>query len=252
MMSSRAAIVCVVAATLFAAVCHPRVVYGNGGGGSIVSFDELFYAGQWIAFSLAVVALVVSIATIRSGNASTAAIGATVCALLLIAWNVAFGIPHRANQGAWPMRELGIKAYLRGRQNDAKLHAKPERTTAREMAGSWRAHDGSIYSFSDTAITWTGTSSGSYTNAACTAFELSYEIRDREALVDLGMVWSAHAGIVYDSTALNARIPVANVACGNDRIVFTRATADEIWRWTNSMDANDFKDSSFILRRVNP
>lgn len=252
MMTSRAAIVCIVAATLFAAVCHPRVVYGNGGGGSIVSFDDLFYAGQWIAFVLAILALVVSITTIRSGNSSSVTIGTTVCALLLIAWNIAFGIPHRANQGAWPARELGIKAFLRGRNIEARLNAKPEKTTAQELAGSWRAHDGSIYSFSDTAITWTGPDSGSYSSAVCSAFELSYEIRDREALVDLGMVWSAHAGVVYNSTALNARIPVANVACGSERIVFTRATADEIWRWTNSMDANDFKDSSFILRRTNP
>lgn len=243
---------CIVAAALVAAVCHPRVVYGNGGGGSIVSFDDLFYAGQWIAFVLAILALLVSIATLRSGNSSTVTLGATVCALLLIAWNVAFGIPHRANQGAWPARELGIKAFLRGRQIEAKQNSKPEKSTAHEMAGSWRSHDGSIYSFSDSAITWTGTNSGSYSSSVCAAFELSYEIRDREALVDLGMVWSAHVGEVYDSTALNARIPVANVACGSERIVFTRATADEIWKWTNSMDANDFKDSTFILRRANP
>ncbi|MBC8086714.1 MAG: hypothetical protein H7Z40_05575 [Phycisphaerae bacterium] len=253
-MSSRAAIVCVVLATVFAVACHPRIFFGSGDGpaGSIVNLDSVFFLGQWASVLFSVMALVLAALLLRSGNSSPATVVVLGGSLLLLILQIATGIPHPANRNEWSNRELGAVAFMRGVAKRAKTNAKPVLLTAASFAGQWQSHDGSVYVFAPDSVAWTGSSNGAISRDTCGQdFLLEYMERERDVLLDYGLTWSPHAGAVHDTTATDARIPVLHAACATgNRFVFIRATENEVWRWTNSMNANDFKGTTFILRRV--
>jgi hypothetical protein len=246
------AVVLVVAATLIAIVSHPRVVFGDGTAMSIVSLDAPFFIAQWLALVLAVLALILSLLAIRSGTGAKSVLVAAL-ATTLVAWLVITGVPHPANSGEWYKREVGIGAFMRGYAKRRAENTPPPALSADSFAGEWRAVDGTSYSFGPERVSWTGgLGAGEYSAAACTGeFRLAYVERTRDLMQDLGFTWSTHAIARFDSTALDARIPVAEVACGpSDRIVFIKASDDEVWRWTNSLELDALKSGAFVLRRA--
>jgi hypothetical protein len=246
------AVVLVVAAAIIAIVSHPRVVFGDGTAMSIVSLDGPFFMAQWLALVLSILALVFSVLAILSGTGSKSILVAAV-ATTLVAWLVMTGVPHPANSGEWYKRELGLGAFMRGYAKRRAENTPPPTLTASSFAGQWQAIDGTSYSFGPDRVSWSGgEAAGEYSAAACAGeFRLAYVERTRDLLQDLGFTWSTHAIARFDSTALDARIPVAEVACGpGDRIVFIKAGADEVWRWTNSLELDAIKSGAFVLRRA--
>ena len=172
---------------------------------------------------------------------------------MLLVYLLVTGVPHPANRGGWGSRELGLAAFIRGEAKRRAETAEPTFVSAEAFQGDWIAGDGTTYRFADNRVVWSGAGvAGEYSAARCGgSFRLEYVERGRDALQDLGFVWSAHAVARHDAAAADARIPVAQVDCGRaDRLAFLRAADDEVWRWTNSLDANAIKDESFILRRV--
>jgi hypothetical protein len=253
MTSARAALGCLVVAALLAIVCHPRVFFGTGATMSVVSFDDLFFAGQWAALMFALASLVLAATTIRAGAFGTTVLGVLGLSVVVIIFLAATGIPHPANSGAWRNGEVGVRAFTRGMAKKAKAQAKPIHLSADSFAGAWRAPDGTTYTFAADSLSWSRTNGdGEHSRRTCgTEFSIEYLQRERDVLQDHGLTWSAHAVEVYEATSVDAKIPVAFVSCGtNDRFLFIRATAGEVWRWTNAMDANDLKDGSFVLRKA--
>lgn len=256
MVNSRAALGCLIASVVLGIAFHPRVFFGNGSGPVIFSLDGLFFGGQWVAFVLALAALGLSgAAWLGAGESRTVASAwLPLCALLTLTFLAVFGVPHQANSGDWRNGEVGAAAFVRGVARSRKANAKPIELSADAFRGEWRAADGVTFTFSPTGVRWTGSAgSGELALSACgPAFELRYLQRDREVLQDNGLTWSTHAIARYDSTAVDAQIPVAEVACGPaDRILFIRASADEIWRWTNALDLDAIKNNTFVLRLNN-
>jgi hypothetical protein len=254
-MLTRAALGCFAVSLILAILLHPRVFYGNGGGGSFINFDSVFFAGQWIAFAVAALAFGLALAAWNhTGNSRSA--GALWlpfgCAAVLL-FLLATGVPHKANSGDWRNRKLGAVEFVRAVMRVRKANIAPNILSASVFAGEWKDADGAVYTFSERSIAWRNAQQeGGYAAAQCGAsFQLRYIERDREALQSNGLSWSEHAGAVYDSTALDARIPVAELACGPfDRIVFIRASSTEVWRWTNALDLDAIKKDAFVLRRV--
>jgi len=85
--------------------------------------------------------------------------------------------------------------------------------------------------------------------SVCEPFALRYVQRDRDILHDNGITWSTRVKAPYESTAVDARIPTAEITCGNSEpVLFIRASATEVWRWTSSPDLERIKNNSFVLR----
>lgn len=252
MPSYTGAIACLVVAALLAVISHPRVVYGDGNGVAmnIVSFDDVFFAAQWATVVFCLLSLAMYVVTARGATTMSAPWAVPVVASALLAYLIFAGIPHPANRAEWPTRELGIRAFVRGMAKRRAASPKLVKISANAFAGSWRAVDGTTYEFFPDSISLhSAAGPGEYSRATCGAtFELVYVERSRDVLRDLGLPWSLHAIALHDSTPVNARIPVANMACGNDRFVFIRATEGEVWRWTNALDADAIKRDSFVLR----
>ena len=248
--SHRAAVACVVIAAVLAVLFQPRFIWGNGSG-SIVSFDDLFYAAQWAAVLFGVVGLVFWIASWKNGQVPSRAWIVLAVDIVVLVFLAMTGVPHKANRTEWRSGALGITHFMRGESRRRAANAPPTQVSADTFAGTWRAIDGSTYTFSANRIAVDGPSSMEYTAARCgSAFSLQYIERDREALQDLGLTWSEHAIAVYDSTEVDARIPVAQLTCGTEGIVFMRASPNEIWRWTSALELDAIKSAAFVLQRV--
>lgn len=254
MTASRVAVGCLAVSVLLSVVCHPRVFFGNGGGSAVFSLDGLFFRGQWIAFILAVLALLLSGANwLNTGRVLAAsALAVPVLSSVLIVFLLCTGIPHPANEGSWRNRELGLAAFIRGQAKRAKANAKPELLTAAAFAGEWKSPVGTVFTFTDDRVTWkSDSSSGEYSQSVCGDFSIRYVQKDKSILSDLGLIWSKHAVAMSDAAPADAKFAVAVVACNKlDRFVFIRASETEVWRWTNSLDATNITDESFILRPV--
>lgn len=252
--NSRVAVGSLLVAVALSVICHPRVFFGNGGGSAVFSLDGLFFRGQWIAFALALLALLISTAnwlnTGRTLGATTLAVPAL--SSLLVVFLLFTGVPHPANAGRWRNRELGLAAFMRGQAIRAKTNAKPVLLTAAAFAGSWKSTTGAVFTFADDRITWKSDSdSGEYSAAECGNFSMRYVQKDRAILSDLGLGWSKHAGAMAEAAAIDATFAVVEVTCPRlYNLVFIRAAENEVWRWTNLLDANSITDDSFILRPV--
>lgn len=253
MLNSRAALGCLILSIVLSVACNPRVFFGTGGS-AVFSLDGLFFWGQWIAFALALFALCIStMIWLNAGRALTLPtlwipiFSALMCAYLLLT-----GVPHPANSGEWRNGELGIAAFMRGGARRAKANAKPIELTAESFRGTWRAPDGTEYTFEPHNLkTRNNSETRNFAGADCAeGFSIRYVQQGREILQDLGLTWSEHAIARYDSTALDAKIPVAEVTCVSQHFVFIRASSNEVWRWTNTLNVNDLKDKSFILTLV--
>jgi hypothetical protein len=252
MLSFRTALICLVVALALAVACHPRVFFGNGST-AFVSLDRVFLAGQWAALFLSLAAFLVSWLASRGSAEQARAAGEVALpavSALLVVYLLFAGVPHPQNSSEWRNGEMGVAAWLRAAARQAKANAGPTIVGAETFAGSWSAPGGALYAFHPDKVSWTGgAGSGELSAAVCGAdFSLRYVQKGREALQDLGLTWSTHAFDVHQATAQDAVIPVAEVACGSEHFVFIRASTDEVWRWSNSLDANDLKNDSFILR----
>lgn len=257
MPTSRVALICIVLSVILAVVCNTRVFYGNGSGSAVFSLDGLFFWGQWSAFVLAVIAMLLSWPHwIGAGHTfSVRALAVPVLSVVMVVYLTATGIPHRANQAAWPNGETGLDPFVRGMVRGAEIRNRenPVAITNAAFAGEWRATDGIVYTFEGTNLIGRAASGGRTVTGSedCGGmFSIRYVQRDRDVLQDLGFTWSVHANAIYDATPTDAKIPVAEVSCGSDRYVFIRATFNEVWRWTNSLDANAIKSDLFLLTRI--
>lgn len=253
MLSSRTALGCLVLSIVLSVVCNPRVFFGTGGS-AVFSLDGIFFWGQWIAFALALLALCISATLwLNAGRVlSLPVLWIPAFSALMCAYLVVTGVPHPANSGEWSRGELGIAAFIRGQARRTKANAKPIVLTADAFHGTWRATDGVEYTFepnnlrerSDLGVR-------NFASADCAeGFSIRYVQQGREILQDLGLTWSEHAIARYDSTALDAKIPVAEVTCVSRRYVFIRASHNEVWRLTNDLDLKGIQDKSFILTLV--
>lgn len=251
-MISRTALGCLIASVVLGGFSHPRVFFGDGGGSAVFSLDDLFFNVQWAAFVFALIALGVSgAAWLNAGDARNSTnLWLPACSALMVAFLLTVGVPHPANKSEWRQRELGAAAFVRGMARSRKANAKPKKLTSETFSGEWRAIDGRTFTFTANSVTWRdASSSGEYNASTCQPFELHYLERDREVLQDLGLTWSKHAGALYDSTAADAKIPVAELTCGrSDHTTFIRASKDEVWRWTNATDLETIKSDGFVLR----
>ncbi|MGV3710514.1 MAG: hypothetical protein ACO1Q7_16915 [Gemmatimonas sp.] len=252
---TRAAFGCFVLSLILAVLLHPRVFYGTGGGGGFINFDGVFFAGQWIAFAVALLAFGLAIASWNQDGSSRSALTTWLpagCAALLL-FLLATGVPHKANEGDWRNRKLGVVEFVRALARVRTENLAPNHISASAFAGEWRDSEGAVYTFTEQSVAWRNAQQeGGYASANCGAkFALRYIERDREALQSNGLSWSEHVNAVYDSAAADSRVPVAELACGAfDRIVFIRATPTEIWRWTNALDLDAIKRNTFVLKRV--
>ena len=246
----RAAVACVVIAGVLSLLFYQRVFFGSGAG-SFVNFYDVFYTGQWAAVLFAIVGLACCIAAWKNGQSPSrvwVVLGFDV-ALLILA--MVKGVPHRANRTEWRRGALGVVHYFRGAAKQRAENAPPKQVSADTFAGSWRGPDGSVYTFSPDRLVQQGSSVVEYTRANCgPSFALEYIERDREALQDLGLTWSEHAFAVYNSTAVSAKIPVANFTCGQEMAVFIRASPGEVWRVTSTLELDAIKAAAFVLQRV--
>lgn len=254
---SRVALVCVVLSVVLAIVCSPRVFYGNGSGSAVFSLDDFFFWGQWAAFVFAMAAMLMSWpAWIGDGRMiSASALWVPLLSLLMSGYLLLTGVPHRANRARWATGEMGVAAFVRGMRQSGRERTKlhPVAITAAPFTGEWRAADSIVYAFEQNNVygrNAAGTRSALGSTDCAGVFSVRYYQRDREILQDLGFTWSAHANAVYDATRADAMIPVAEVTCGTERLLFIRATPNELWRWTSAMTIDDFKDAGFLMRRV--
>ena len=250
MMSYKGAVACALIAGVLALVCQPRVFWGDGPA-SIVSLDGLFYAGQWAAVLFAILGLGCCVAMWKNGPWPSRAWVVLAFNLVVLIFLVMKGVPHNSNRGEWRNGALGIRHFIRGESKRRAANTLPRQLGADTFAGAWRGTDGSTYTFSNDRVVWSGTSGGEYARGKCASpFSLEYIERDKEALQDFGLTWSTHAIAVYDSTTADAKIPVANLACGHERVVFIRASPGEVWRWTSELQLDEIKSASFVLQRV--
>lgn len=246
------ALVSVIAAALLAIVCHPRVFFGSGTAMSVVSLDGVFFAGQWIAFALAALALVSSALAMSAGTGTKSVVVAAIAVLLLV-WLLISGVPHPANRGEWRNRELGVGAFMRGMTKRRAENAPPPALSANAFAGEWQGEDGTTFTFENDRISWRGSrGNGEYSASSCgSAFRVAYTARNRDVLQDFGLTWSTHAGERFDATQPDARVAVAQVECaGTEPVTFIKAARDEVWRWTSSLDLDAIKRGAFVLRRA--
>ena len=172
-------------------------------------------------------------------------------AALMLTFLLVVGVPHQTNRGDWRNGEMGAAAFLRDVARDKTASAKPTMLTADSLRSEWRATDGTVFTFTPASVSWQSSSgNGEHSPAACgQPFALHYIQHDREILQDYGITWSLHANAVYASTAADARIPTAEIACGKfEPVLFVRASATEVWRWTSSLDLESIKNNSFVLR----
>lgn len=249
--------VCIVLSVLLAIVCNPRVFYGNGAGSAAFSLDDFFFWGQWAAFGLALMAMLMSWpGWIGAGRMITfSALWVPLLSLFAFAFLLVTGVPHRANSARWASGETGVAAFVRGMSLSAKAREQlnPVLTSSAAFAGQWIAADSIIYTFEDRNLSGRVASTGraAWGSADCGGiFSIRYFQRDREVLQDFGLTWSPHANSVYDATPVNAKIPVAEVTCGSERVVFVRATFNEIWRWTSALTQDDIKSTSYLMKRI--
>lgn len=254
MFSSRAAIIFAVIGTLFAIGCHPRLFFGSGPvAGNIVNLDGVFFFGQWAALLFAFVSLIISVKVLRSGSPGAPAMVLAVYSGLLCLFLFFNGIPHKANQNEWRSDELGPAAFMRGMAKSSNTNAEPGEDSADSFAGPWQAADSTVYEFTTNTVRWIGASGDGYLSPdSCRrGYSMKYLQREKKELQDHGLTWSEHAGAVHDATPADAKIPIVEVTCKGEYYLFIRATADEVWRWTNDMDANDFKNpAGFVLKRM--
>ena len=249
-LSYRAALTSVVIAGLLSLLFHPRVFFGSGSGG-FVSFDDLFFAGQWSAAVVALLGLVCGVVAWKNGQPLSRvgvvfAIDVAIIVLLLVK-----GVPHKANRTEWRSGALGIAQFMRGAAKQRAENAPPAKSSADRFAGTWRDVDGATYAFGSDRITKRGSSQVDYSGQGCgSSFSLEYFEQGRDALLDLGLTWSVHAGTVHDATAADARIHSARVTCGEDIVLFLRATPNEVWRLTSALSLEAIKGGAFVLARV--
>ena len=250
MVSYRVAVACVVIAVVLSLLVQPRFFWGKGPG-SIVSLDDLFYAGQWAAVLFAILGLVCYGAAWKNGQLPSRAWVVLAFNIMVLMFLVLKGVPHSANRNEWRNGALGISHFIRGEAKRRAANTPPKQVSAGTFAGTWRGIDGSTYTFLTDRIAWNGTSLVQYTREHCGApFSLEYIERTREALQDFGLTWSVHAIAVYDSTPAAAQIPVAMLTCGPEIVVFIRASSDEVWRVTSTLQLDEIRSASFVLQRA--
>ncbi|QOY90351.1 hypothetical protein [Paludibaculum fermentans] len=131
---------------LFAVFSRAWLGDGTGHGSYPISFDELFYWGQWAAFWLTLAALV-TFAFCRwkgqSWRLAAPVIGVGLCLHFIV-----FSMPLLENRFEWPRGALGWKVFLAAKQRERALRDR-ERHLQELFTGTWTNPKGARLLVSD-------------------------------------------------------------------------------------------------------
>jgi hypothetical protein len=89
--------------------------------------------------------------------------------------------------------------------------------------------------------------------AACTGtYRVAYEERGRDVFVESGLDTSAHGAEIWHSMPERVRLPVANVACSEERWAgsFVLVRDDELWLLEPWMTVDEVRADAFVFRRT--
>ena len=130
-MTSKTALYVLLAALALAALTN-RWVAGSGSrpGFNIVSFDELYFTAQWIAFGLTLGGLALLVSQWHESGKFPALI---LLGVALVAFFVATGIPQTMNSYQWKGGDVGLARWMKS--YDASRDADK---VAPELLGTWR------------------------------------------------------------------------------------------------------------------
>jgi hypothetical protein len=143
----------------------------------------------------------------------------------------------------------------RARRPAPRQHQQVVDATA--FAGVWRAPHGSAWRFAPNETTRLAQSdaapSPAATRASCSGvYRVAYEERGRDVLVESGLDASAHSATVWHSMPDRIRLPVASVACSEERWAgsFVLVRADELWLLEPWMTTDEIRADAFVFRRI--
>lgn len=242
-----------VLSAVLSAVFEPRVFFGSGSGGGFLSFSGLYFSGAWWAFRFAVLGLALcGISVFTSGAGQRVGWLEPLVAVVLIAYALGRGVPHVANQSTWSHGDVGVRAWLRGREK--QRYGAPVAIGAEAFAGVWRGGDGSTWTFAPNEALRTAADTASTPAAKRAKCSGTYHVvfieRGRDVFADRGIESSSHAAAVVATLPPRVRVPVATVACSNEpwSAEFIRVN-DELWLLEPYMAAEEFRDGGFVFRR---
>ena len=130
-MANKTALYVLLAALALAALTNRWVAAsGSRPGFNIVSFDELYFGAQWIAFGLTLGGLGLLVAQWRETGQFPALI---LLGVALLCFFVATGIPQTANSYQWMAGDVGLKRWMK-----AFDQAREADKVAPELHGTWR------------------------------------------------------------------------------------------------------------------
>lgn len=136
----------VIGSLLFTVFSRAWLGDGTGHGIYPISFDELFYWGQWAAFWITVAVLVLFAFCRWKGHPWKLA--APVLAAGLCCHFLAFSMPLLENRFQWPRWALGWKVFFAAKQRDRE-HRKQERHMRELFSGAWANPEGARLLVSD-------------------------------------------------------------------------------------------------------
>lgn len=173
-MTNRTALYVLLAALALAALTNRWVAAsGSRSGFNIVSFDEIYFGSQWIAFGLTLGGLGLLAVQWRETGQFPLLI---LIGLALLAFFVATGIPQTTNSYQWMAGDVGLKRWMK-----ASSDSREADQVAPALLGTWRNGQDSYVIEKDRLTITSGGKTTTWSVAACgkgVSFKFAYATED--------------------------------------------------------------------------
>ena len=159
-MTNKTALYVLLAALALAALTN-RWVAGSGSrpGFNIVSFDDVYFGVQWIAFGLTLGGLGLLVSQWRETGQFPMLI---LLGLALLVFFVATGIPQTQNAYQWMTGDVGVKKWMKSLDQSREAE-----NVAPELLGTWRNAQDSYVIEKDRLTITSGGKTTTWSTSAC-------------------------------------------------------------------------------------